>query len=85
MEGQRATGVSSLNRMLYHYVVTNDAISTFGHYGRGAKEPKDILGRTERMLGTQSTLDISYIRPAGGAVSKAGVQFFPLEVTGSCK
>lgn len=32
--------------MLYHDIVTNDLISTFGHYGRGAKEPmEDILGR----------------------------------------
>lgn len=58
------TGVSSQNRILYHYIVTNDAISTFGHYGRRAKETmEDILGRTEqaccneKMLGRQSKLD----------------------------
>lgn len=59
------TGVSSQNTILYHYIVTNDAISTFGHYGRGAKETtEDILGGNtqacchERMLGRQSKLDI---------------------------
>lgn len=57
-------GVSSPNRILHHYIVTNDAISTFGHYGRGARETmEDIFGRTEqaccheRMPGRQSELD----------------------------